>query len=337
MKSFPEMRRIMNISEIAELANVSRATVSRYLNGGYVSAQKKEQIKKVIEETGYTPLNSAQALRSRKTNYIGVIIPKINSDSISRMVAGISHVLADHNYQLLLACTNNDEKEELKYLTLFKENHVDGIILLGTIFTSEHRPALERLSIPVVILGQYLAGYSCIYPDDYHAAKELTASLSANASVWGLIAANKKDQAVGLNRLNGFLDALSEQNMVIQKECMTESDFSFEGGYAAAKRLLAKQSRIDSLICATDTIAAGAMAYLHETGRVIPGDIQIAGFGDSALSNATFPPLTTVHFHYHTAGKEAAKTILELIEQPEEAVTKELKLGYKLMIKGSSR
>ena len=79
----------MNINEIAALAGVSRATVSRYLNNGYVSAEKREQIRKVIEETGYQPSAQAQMLRTKKTGFIGVIIPKINSDSISRMVQGI--------------------------------------------------------------------------------------------------------------------------------------------------------------------------------------------------------------------------------------------------------
>ena len=78
----------MNINEIAALAGVSRATVSRYLNNGYVSAEKREQIRKVIEETGYQPSAQAQMLRTKKTGFIGVIIPKINSDSISRMVQG---------------------------------------------------------------------------------------------------------------------------------------------------------------------------------------------------------------------------------------------------------
>ena len=80
----------MNINEIAKLANVSRATVSRYFNDGYVSAEKREQIRRVIEETGYKPSAQAQMLRTKKTKQIGVIIPKINSESISGMISGIS-------------------------------------------------------------------------------------------------------------------------------------------------------------------------------------------------------------------------------------------------------
>ena len=83
----------MNINEIAKLAGVSRATVSRYLNDGYVSAEKRQIIRRVIEETGYQPSSQAQMLRTKKTKLVGVILPKINSNTISREVAGISDIL----------------------------------------------------------------------------------------------------------------------------------------------------------------------------------------------------------------------------------------------------
>ena len=94
----------MNINEIARLAGVSRATVSRYLNNGYVSSEKKEVIRKVIQETGYQPSSQAQTLRTKKTSLIGVILPKINSDTISREVAGISDILTRRGYQLIIRC-----------------------------------------------------------------------------------------------------------------------------------------------------------------------------------------------------------------------------------------
>ena len=109
----------MNINEIAKLANVSRATVSRYFNDGYVSAEKREQIRRVIEETGYKPSAQAQMLRTKKTKQIGVIIPKINSESISGMISGISKELKQAGFWLLLANTENQEREEVEYLKLF--------------------------------------------------------------------------------------------------------------------------------------------------------------------------------------------------------------------------
>lgn len=112
----------MTINEIAKMAGVSRATVSRYLNDGYVSEEKKERIAGVIAETGYIPSSQAQMLRTKKTGLIGVIIPKISSDSIGRMVDGIGEELAKEGYQLLLASTNNNEREEVRYLQTFRNN-----------------------------------------------------------------------------------------------------------------------------------------------------------------------------------------------------------------------
>lgn len=119
----------MNINEIARLAGVSRATVSRYLNNGYVSSEKKEVIRRVIQETGYQPSSQAQTLRTKKTSLIGVILPKINSDTISREVTGISDILTRRGYQLILANTNKIWKKS-EYLSLFKERQVDGVFLL---------------------------------------------------------------------------------------------------------------------------------------------------------------------------------------------------------------
>lgn len=114
----------MTIKEIAKLAGVSSAAVSRYLNGGYVSDEKKEQIKKVIDETGYQPSAQARMLRTKKACLIGVVVPKINSESISRITAGIEKVLSERNYQMLLAGTDNTPAKEIEYMRLF-ENYPD--------------------------------------------------------------------------------------------------------------------------------------------------------------------------------------------------------------------
>ena len=110
----------MTIKEIAQLAGVSSAAVSRYLNGGYVSDEKKEQIRRVIEETGYQPSAQARILRTKKACLVGVVVPKINSESISRVTAGIEQVLSRRGYQMLLGSTDNDPVKEISYLKLFE-------------------------------------------------------------------------------------------------------------------------------------------------------------------------------------------------------------------------
>lgn len=326
----------MNINEIAKLAGVSRATVSRYLNNGYVSDEKKTAIQKVIDETGYMPSASAQTLRNKKTRIIGVIIPKINSDSISRTVAGINATLNLSGYEMLLACTNNTEKRELEYLNLFKDNRVDGIILLGTIFTNEHMECLNQLQVPIVILGQNLNGYSCVYYNDYDATKALTTHIIENGNEFGYLSANINDIAVGKNRQDGFISAMSDAGITKSHYHIINCNFTMQSGYDMAKELLSKHKNIDTIICATDTIAIGAMMYLRDMNIQIPNDIQIAGLNDSTMSSVTTPRLTTVHFYYEESGNEAAKMLLELIDN-KDSIKKQIHLNYSLVINESTR
>lgn len=325
----------MTINEIAKLAEVSRATVSRYLNQGYVSGEKRERIRKVIEETGYQPSSQAQMLRTRKTKLIGVIIPKIDSHTISRMVGGISTVLSKSGYQLLLANTENNEQEELKYLKLFRENHVDGVILSGTIFTKKHLQVLKDYQVPVVILGQYLSGYSCVYQDDYRAAKELAARMLEKTNKLCYAGVTVQDEAVGRGRLNGFLDACREAGREWEESQIAEASFRVDSGIAAAESLLKAHPDLDGILCATDDIAVGAILYLKQLGKRVPEDVKVAGFGDTQVARIVEPNLTTVHFYYKTSGEEAARMLIDLLEG-EASVYREMKMGYQVVERDSS-
>ena len=140
---------VVKMKDVAELAGVSSAAVSRYLNGGYISTDKAERIKQAIELTGYVRSSQARALRTGSTKLIGVIVPKINSESVSRITAGIGQVLGRRGYQMLLANTDNAADRELEYLDLFQNHPVDGIVLVATMITDEHRRA-RRASITTI-------------------------------------------------------------------------------------------------------------------------------------------------------------------------------------------
>lgn len=327
----------MTINEIAEMAGVSRATVSRYLNNGYVSGEKSEKIRKVIEETGYQPSAQAQVLRTKRTKLVGVIIPKINSDSISRMVAGISSVLSDAGYELLLANTDNNEKDEVKYLKVFTANNqVDGVILVGTILTREHRKAIREMQLPVVVLGQHLEQCSCVYYDDYQAARDLTELLLRKGNRVGYIGVTERDQAAGKMRRKGFEDALRAAGKRLEPEWMEEARFRMDSGYEAAERLFSRCGEVDSLFCATDNIAIGAMMYLRDQKVQVPEQVQLVGIGDSEKSHVIQPSLCTVHYYYKTSGEEAARLLLELLSSEEE-IRKEIKMGYRIVENDSIR
>ena len=327
----------MDITTVAKLAGVSRATVSRYLNDGYVSDEKRRAIARVIKETGYIPSRQAKILRTGKTNLIGVIIPKINSASVSRMVAGLSSVFNESQYQMLLANTDNRENKEIDYLRVFTEkDRVDGIILVGTILTPEHERALKNLRIPLIVLGQAFDGFSCVYHDDYHAVREITSHILNRETKPAYIGVTELDIAAGQSRHMGFLDACAEKNIEVPKKAQMESDFSVDSAYLACERLLDVYPEVDTIVCASDSIAFGAITCLREFGRSVPEDVQVTGVGDSDLSKVITPSLTTIHHHYKTSGMEAAKMLIGAMDK-EDTIVRDIRMGYELLLRNSTR
>lgn len=327
----------MNISDIAKMAGVSSAAVSRYLNNGYLSRDKKEAIKKVIEETGYTPSKQAQMLRTKKTNLIGVVIPNIDSESVARMVAGITSILNASGYETLLANTENNVEKELSYLNIFKNNRVDGIIFIATVLTRKHKEILKDMSIPVVMLGQKSDYLPCIYHDDYHAAYDLAEEfINGGCRRFAAIGVTKKDIAVGTGRIQGLLDACRDHDIEVDFSRIKTGPFSMQSGYDNAALLMKNYPDTDAIFCLTDQIATGAITYLKEAGISIPKQVSVCGFGHSRTSKVITPALTTVHFYYRTCGENGAALLLALLQEKEVPV-KSIQLNYEVIRQDSIR
>ena len=327
----------MTIKEIAGLAGVSSAAVSRYLNGGYISEEKKERIRKVIEETGYHPSAQARILRTKRACLVGVVVPKINSESISRVTAGIGQVLSSRGYQMLLASTDNRPEKEIEYLKLFENYPVDGIILIGTVITAEHRKFLKNAKAPVVVVGQYTKYANCIYHDDYGAGKamgKLAASLNQRSGGGHIayIGVTREDKAAGAAREDGFRAGLKSAGIELDGDYVRLSEFRTDSGYNAVLALLEEKDDIDIISCATDTIAAGAIEALHayEKRGMAHRRVTVTGFGDNQLLKAVSGGIPTIHFGYKTSGIRSAELLLDVIERGEK-IPIEMKLGFRLV------
>ena len=327
----------MTIKEIAGLAGVSSAAVSRYLNGGYISEEKKERIRKVIEETGYHPSAQARILRTKRACLVGVVVPKINSESISRVTAGIGQVLSSRGYQMLLASTDNRPEKEIEYLKLFENYPVDGIILIGTVITAEHRKFLKNAKVPVVVVGQYTKYANCIYHDDYGAGKamgKLAASLNQRSGGGHIayIGVTREDKAAGAAREDGVRAGLKSAGIELDGDYVRLSEFRTDSGYNAVLALLEEKDDIDIISCATDTIAAGAIEALHayEKRGMAHRRVTVTGFGDNQLLKAVSGGIPTIHFGYKTSGIRSAELLLDVIERGEK-IPIEMKLGFRLV------
>lgn len=334
MKLIPEKG--MNISDIAKLAGVSPSTVSRYLNNGYVSEKKKEIIRKVIEETGYAPNTAAQSIKTKKNRIIGVIVPKISSESISHLVEGINDRLLDTDYHLFLASTDNSVDREIEYLELFENNYVDGVILSATDFTKKHEKILSHYNKPAVIALQNVPGFPCVYNDDEEGAFEaVDHMLSEGSQKIAYLGVFEEDLAAGKARHNGLLRAHEKHGLTHDENLIRTVDFSAYDGYRAMDELLTEHPDIDGVFCATDQIAAGAINAIRDHHLRVPDDVRVAGVGDSILSKSLYPSLTTVHLYYDEVGREAADMLLSFIEGSAKS-SRNLKLGCELCVRQST-
>lgn len=326
----------MNISEIAKRAGVSPSAVSRYLNSGYLSEEKRAAIARVIEETGYRPLAQAQALRTRRTKTIGVILPRLDSSAVSSVMIGLDAVLEESGFQILLADARNDPQRELTYLDTFDEQRVDGVILIASVLTAAHTASLRARRVPTVVIGQRLPGVSSVYHDDYHAFYDMTALvLSRGSRRPGYIGALVQDRAVGYERRRAFCDAVRDAGLSGQEERTAVAGFSIRSGREKARELLEAHRSLDALVCATDAMAVGALQYLKSQGILVPDQMLVTGHGHSEISGVTTPSITTIRYFYEESGSDAANLLLERIKNPE-APAKEIMLGYSIVEREST-
>ena len=327
----------MNITDFARIAGVSKAAVSRYFNDGYLSEEKRSLIERAVAETGYAPNAQAQMLRTRKTRQVGVILPKLSGESSARVTEGISRVLDERGYQLLLASTYNDPQKEVEYLELFRESHVDGVIFVASIFTPAHHAVLRTMRIPLVIVGQQYKDIHCIYHDDFGAAYALTTlMLQKGCRRPGYIGVTMQDLTAGKARREGFLTALAVGGLPHCAQLMRTAKFNMRSGYEQMEALLDRPDFPDGLFCATDNIAIGAMQCCLEHGIRIPEDMLLTAVGDTDLGRVAAVSLTSAHLHYHTSGEAAANMLLEMLSKGK-GVPRAVKLDYEIIERNSTR
>lgn len=323
----------MTIKELARMALVSPAAVSRYLNGGSLSEEKSQRIRAAIEATGYHPDSVARTLRTKTTNLVGLIVPKTDSDAVTEVTAGVASALAEHNYLSLLADTANSHTQELAYLNLFQKRQVAGIIFMASVMTPELEKVLQSTSVPIVVTGQKFRQVPCVYHDDQGAAYELTGlMLKKGRRRLAFIGVTEDDEAVGVNRRRGVELAMAEHGLDPAALLVETGSFRVENGLEAMERLLERCPEVDGVICATDRIAVGAMDVLRRHGRRVPEDVSITGMDDSWASSYMTPPLTTARFYYRTSGENAAALLVDMIQRGKRPVpVQQTMLGYTII------
>lgn len=299
----------MNIHDIAKIAGVSKSTVSRYLNGGSISTKTRDKIERVVIETGYAPNQFAQSLKAKRTQMIGVIVPRLNSFASNETLLGIETYLRQQHYQTIIVNTDLDVTLEINALYSLAKNKVDGILLFATQITEEHIKAFETVKTPVILVGQSYKDIHSIVQNDYEAGLAIGEYFGKTSlSRLAYLGVGAYDKAVGIHRKNGVLEGLKHFDKVVD---YYETTFKLSDAKERAKALL---SDYEAIICATDNIALGVLKAAYELSLKVPEQLSISGFGGYETTSIVTPMITTVAFPYQKTGECAAVSMLALLD-----------------------
>jgi DNA-binding LacI/PurR family transcriptional regulator len=306
------------LEQVAALAGVSRATVSRVVNGSpRVRPEVRAQVERAVAKLGYVPNRAARSLVTRRADSIALVVSEPHARFFSEpffagMVRGVSGALAETGVQLLLLIAQDlpDRGRLERYVV---GGHVDGV-LLASLHGDDPLPAtLERAGVPAVQVGRPPGATPASYvdADNRGGASKAVGHLAGRGRRRIATIAGPLDMSVGRDRLDGYRDGLAAAGLAEAGELVEAGDFSEESGAAAMERLLALPGRpVDAVFAASDLMAAGALRALRTAGRRVPEDVAVVGFEDSAVARYAQPPLTTVRQPIEDMGRQATRLLL---------------------------
>lgn len=306
------------LEQVARRAGVSRATVSRVVNGSTrVAAPIQESVRRAVAELGYVPNYAARSLVTQRTDSIVLILPETPTRVFSGdqffpgIVRGVSQRLeaADKQLVLMLVGSTAAHDRAERYAT---GGHADGVLFASVHGADPLPELLARNGIPVVCSGRPLGPSQVPYVDVDQRGGVTTAITHLLERGRRRIAtiAGPQDMVAGLDRLDAYRRALADSD---RRSIVAVGDFTRESGAAAMRQLLADDPALDAVFAASDLMAHGALRTLREAGRRVPEDVAVIGFDDIEIARYTDPPLTTVRQPIEQIGQTIAEQLLRLL------------------------
>ena len=322
------------LDQVADFAGVSRATVSRVINGVQtVDPKIRDRVELAIAATGYVPNLAARSLVTRRTDSVALIISEPDrhtsaSDAaflnriftdpyFGRITAGAQEVLRPNGIHLVIIPADSATHHQV--VRYIRQGHVDGVLLVSSLPSDRLPEQLSELGVPMVVSARPGPKVTASYVDvDQTAGARLAAEhLVARGCRHLATITGPLDTPVAQDRLSGFRTALSGFQPDPDQIRYVEGDFTRAGGEAAARQLLADLPELDGLFVANDLMAEGVLIALQDAGRRVPEDVAVIGFDDSSAALACRPPLTTVRQPVEEMAAEMSRLLLAQINEPE--------------------
>lgn len=327
------------LESVARHAGVSRATVSRVVNGSTTVAEdSRAAVLRAVEELGYVPNQAARSLVTQRADSFALVLPeepgRVFSDDqfFPGVVRGVGQELEDADKQLVLMMARSPAgRDRIERFALAR--HVDGVMVASVHGADPLPAALARMGIPVVCNERLLGPAALPYVgvDNAGGAALAVAHLLRSGRTRVATVAGPQDMVAGIDRLTGYQTALAEAG---REPVVATGDFTQESGAVAMRELLRREPELDAVFVASDLMGLGVLRALRQAGRRVPEDVAVVGFDDVQAARYADPPLTTVRQPIAEIGRRLARQLLRLAggETIEPAVV----LDVELVLRGSA-
>ncbi|MBA4494433.1 LacI family DNA-binding transcriptional regulator [Paenactinomyces guangxiensis] len=303
------------IRDVAKMAGVSVATVSRVINqSGYVNTKTRAKVLHAMKHLNYKPSTVARGLAGKKMHFIALILPDISNPFFSELARAVEDVAQQHDFTVFLCNSDNDDNKEANYIEVLKKKNVDGLIISSNTFNEKDIESFRDDKIPVVILDRSIIneGYSIVRSKNREGARLAVHHLLEHGcrKIAHISGPQKTD--TGRERLYGYEDVVKLFSWY-DPTLIEEGQFQIEGSDIALQNLLRRHPDIDGIFAGNDLMALGVLKELRKQGLRVPTDIAVCGFDGIMLTKLTQPTITTVAQPIYQMGAKAAKMLVQKI------------------------
>ena len=320
------------ILDVAERAGVSPSTVSHVLNKTrHVSEMTRARVLQAVDELNYRPNILARSLRRRETHTLGILIPDNTNPFFAEMVRGIEDTVFDEGYTVLLGNSDGESDKELRYLDLFVNKQVDGVVLVAAAMKNEESfEVLRDPSVSTVIVDREIE----LERMDRVLADNLSGGYTATRHLLQLghrrigCITGPSQVTPSAERVIGYQKALEEWNIAPDQSLVVTGDFRHVSGLHAAKQLLTMPKPPTAIFACNDMMALGVLGAANELDIQVPDELSLIGFDDIALDELVVPRLTTICQPAYEMGCRAASLLLERLQDPDRPVERQMLKTY---------
>ncbi|PFG18786.1 LacI family DNA-binding transcriptional regulator [Serinibacter salmoneus] len=311
----------VTLSDVAREAGVSLATASRAINGSADRSVRPELARRVEAAAArlrYVPDATAQAMARGRTTSLGLIVHDISDPYFSAIADAVVRRAEAEGLQVTLATTQNDAAREADLVDLMRRQRVRAIVVAGGRMSEQHATALEEAvrgleadGGRVALIGQPVRGTHAVALDNVGGARDLGEALLARGYRRFALLGGPEERVTAADRRRGFTEAIhGHSGATLADADVLTCDFTWEGGYDAMTQLLARGTEAQVVLAANDVMALGALAAIRESGRTVPRDLALTGFGGVSTLRDVTPRLTTVQIPMAELGERATALAL---------------------------